>query len=282
MPGNKDQVNYWNSKLGLKWIQFEDELDAVFESVNQALVDRARPKLGENLLDIGCGTGATARAFSQLVSPGGYVTAVDISEPLLRHAKAQDCQANSGLTYSLLDAQTNAIPGGPFDLVISRFGAMFFADPVAAFANIRSHMKTGGRLAIAAWAPMKGNPWFEAPKNAAVDQLGPPDRSDPNAPGPLGFQNVDHVIALLEKSGFRNVSGQIIMVTLMHSGPLERVASLASNIGPAARILKKYSGSDADVAAITSAVFDEYRKFETLKGVRIPAKINFFEASNPG
>jgi SAM-dependent methyltransferase len=282
MTSNETQADYWSSAPGLKWIRFEEELDLVFENVNAALIQRANPKPGERVLDIGCGTGATTRAFAAHLAPGGSATALDISEPLLSHANSRAGEAPVTNQYFLVDAQQDPIPCAPFDIAISRFGVMFFSDPVAAFRNIRKTLRPDGRLVIAAWAPIKGNPWFEAPRDGAVGRLGPADTSDPNAPGPLGFQNVGHVTGILKDAGFQQVVGETSEIVLAHPGPLDRIATLASNIGPAARILKKYCGDEDDIAAIKSYVLGEFRPYETLGGFRIPARLNFFGALNPG
>jgi SAM-dependent methyltransferase len=280
MQDNQAQADYWSSESGLKWIAFETELDLAFSAVDEALIAWSAPQPGESVLDIGCGTGATTRTFASHVIPGGKICAVDISPPLLRHAQSQSDGETAETRYYLADAQTDQIPGAPFDLVISRFGSMFFADPVSAFGNIRQQMRPNGRLVLAAWAKVKGNPWFEVPKDGATEQLGSLDQSDPNAPGPLGFQNADRVVGILKDAGFQNVIGETIRVHLTHPGPVDRVAALASNIGPAARIFKKYNGTAQDIDEITHYVISKFRDFEGEKGIRIPANLNFFSARN--
>ena len=282
MTGNRQQADYWSSESGVKWITFEQELDVVFEAVNTALIQRAAPEPGEKVLDIGCGTGATTRAFSPHLVPNGRITALDISEPLISQSKLRAKDGPEISQYYLMDAQHEKIPGAPFDLVISRFGVMFFSNPVVAFSNIRRHMNPDGRLMIAAWAEITNNPWFESPRDAAVARLGPPDKSEPHAPGPLGFQNVKHVTGILSDAGFQNVTGETAEIELLHPGPLESVAALASNIGPAARRLKKYRGSEEDIEAIKLFVLNKFRPFETTQGIRIPARLNFFSAQNAG
>jgi SAM-dependent methyltransferase len=281
MQDNKAQTDYWSSVPGLKWIKFEDELDVVFDSVNQELIRRAGPIPGDRLLDIGCGTGATTRAFSQHIAPSGSITALDISAPLLKQAESRRTESDVESLYCLLDAQDEVIPGAPFDIVTSRFGCMFFSDPIAAFTNVRRHLKSNGRIVLAAWAPMKGNPWFEVPEGAAVTRLGPSDPTVPNAPGPLGFQDRDYVVEILLKAGFKDIFGTVVDLVLNHPGPLRDVAALASNIGPAARILKKYGGDESDIEVIHQSVLEKFEIFDTSNGVRIPARLNFFEATNP-
>ncbi|MEH6359297.1 MAG: class I SAM-dependent methyltransferase [Amylibacter sp.] len=281
MAENQSQLDYWNSASGQKWIKFEDELDVVFGAVNEALIARAQPKFGERVIDIGCGTGATTRAFTQHLGQEGYVTAIDISEPLLSRARFRAKDVTVRTEYLLMDAQTDQIEGGPFDLATSRFGVMFFTDVIAAFQNIRSTLRPGGRLVVVGWAAMQDNPWLQVPRDGAATRLGQADKSDPNSPGPLGFQNTEHVTDLLEKAGFCEVAAERSLVTLRHSGPVETIAALASNIGPAARILKQYDGSQEDIEAIISHVSTNFQDFETPEGFKIPAWLNFFSAVNP-
>ncbi len=280
MTSNQQQADYWSSDPGRKWITFENELDIVFEAVNTALIARANPQPGENVLDIGCGTGATARAFASHLEPTGSITALDISEPLINQARSRADESPVTSHYHLVDAQNEQIPDAPFDLATSRFGVMFFSDPVVAFTNIRNHLKPGGRLVIAAWSNISGNPWFEEPRNGAVNRLGPMDISDPHAPGPLGFQDIERVTGILRDAGFQSVVGEEAEVILSHPGPLERVAALASNIGPAARVLKKYQGGPQDIEAIKNYVQDKFSPFETPEAVLIPARLNFFFGDN--
>lgn len=280
MTGNKSQADYWSSSSGQKWISFEEELDTVFEVVNEFLIDRAKPLAGERIVDIGCGTGATTRAFAELVGSDGFLSAIDISQPLLDHARSREAEIKTKTEYRLIDAQSGSLDSAPFDAAISRFGVMFFADPVAALANIRTWLKPSGRLVVAAWAAMDGNPWFECPRDGAVAQLGPPDPSDPNGPGPLGFQNIEHVADALGRAGFTNIEAECVTATFRHPGPIEKVAALAANIGPAARIIKKYGGGPADIDAIGAHVMRSFRQFDTPEGLRIPARLNFFTAEN--
>lgn len=277
---NKAQAEYWSSTRGLKWIDFEKDLDALFHHVNRELVRRAAPKPGEDVLDIGCGTGATSREFARHVTPGGSITALDISAPLLNHAVTRFGRSLASSSHWCLDAQQDPIPGAPFNIATSRFGVMFFSNPVAAFANIRKHLRNEGRLVIAAWATINENPWLYLPKDAAVKRMGPADPLPPNAPGPLAFQDLSHVVKILKLAGFQNVLGEAVDITLQYSGELQKVAELASNIGPAARVLRKYGGDDEDTRAIQTKVLEEFRDFVTSEGVDIPARFNFFEATN--
>jgi len=279
---NRDQADYWNSASGKKWILFQETLDTVFHAVNDRLLSRADPKPGEKVLDVGCGTGATTRDFAAKVGPGGLAFGIDISQQLLDRAEERRAADQTDhVNYLLADAQTHSFTQNDFDLLTSRFGVMFFADPVAAFANLMSALRPGGRLSFASWSAMAENPWFKIPRNAAVALLGEPPPKPSTAPGPLAFADKDYVLDILRKAGFSDCTAEVEQVTFFFPGGVDEVASLASNIGPAARILKEFDGSPADVAEIGRRVADAFQPYAVDDGVRIPASLNFFDAVRP-
>jgi SAM-dependent methyltransferase len=155
---------------------------------------------------------------------------------------------------------------------------MFFASPGAAFANMAKGLKPNGRLVFAAWGPVAENPWFSIPRDAAIARLGKPAPADPFAPGPLAFQDVDRVTKLMEHAGLTDIRGETEMVPLTPLITARKAAETATKVGPAERIIKEYSGTEADAAAIETAVSEAFSKFETEKGISVPATINFFSA----
>ena len=181
-------------------------------------------------------------------------------------------------SFILADAQTHPFVPESFNAIISRFGLMFFASPVAAFANMARGLKPNGRLVFAAWGPAAGNPWFSIPRDAAIARLGKPAPADPFAPGPLAFQDVERVTKLMEQAGLRDVRGETEMVPMTPPVTAGKAAETATRVGPAARIMKEFSGTEADAVAIESAVAEAFSKFETEKGISVPATINFFSA----
>jgi SAM-dependent methyltransferase len=276
---NAGQLDYWNSDPGRKWIAFEDGLDATFQAVSDRLFERAQPANGEHVLDIGCGTGATTMALASFVGKNGHVVGIDISEPLLaraeeRKSKSQTEQAH----YKLADAQTYDFEPDSFHLMTSRFGVMFFDDPIAAFSNLASALHEGGRISFVSWAPMAGNPWFEVPRDAAVARMGKPSPASPRAPGPLAFADREYVLEILHSAGFSECIGEVETVNMHYPGAIEEVAYLASNIGPAVRIVREFGGDAKDLAEIGKETMRGFEQYVVVDGVRIPAILNFFGA----
>ena len=276
---NADQLEYWNSDPGRKWIAFEDGLDAAFQEVSDRLFERAQPAAGEQVLDIGCGTGATTMALSSRVGANGRAVGIDISEPLLARAQERRSTADiEHLDYQLADAQTHAFGPSSFHLMTSRFGVMFFEDPVAAFRNLFGALRNIGRMSFVSWAPVPGNPWFEVPRDAAVARMGKPSPTSPRAPGPLAFADREYVLEILRDAGFSQCVGDVETVNLHYPGAVEDVAYLASNIGPAVRIVREHGGDAEDLAEIGKETTRGFEQYVVEDGVRIPAILNFFDA----
>ena len=143
---NAAQVAYWNDAAGQTWAEMQEALDRQLAPLGRAAMAALAPTPGERLLDIGCGAGQTTLELAAAVAPGGEVLGLDISRPLLEVARARP--AVPGVRFLEGDAQTHAFEPAGFDGAFSRFGVMFFADPPAAFANIRRALKPGGRAAI--------------------------------------------------------------------------------------------------------------------------------------
>jgi len=279
---NEDQEEYWNSGPGQKWVTFQDSLDAVLHPAGARLLERALPAAGERVLEVGCGTGAVSMELTTRVGTEGSVVGADISDTLLSHAIRRKAEGGYGnLEYLLSDAQTHAFEKEDFDLVLSRFGVMFFNDPVAAFRNLAMALRPGGRLSFVSWAPMPDNPWFDVPRKVAVERLGPAEPTPPTAPGPFAFKDVDYVLDILRNAGFPDVTADVEGLELHYPGNLEEAAALTTNIGPSARIVKQYDGTAEDVAAISQGTAKALKQYVTGDGLRVPATLNFFDAVKP-
>jgi len=156
---NADQIAYWNGPGGQRWASRQQAQDILLKPVADILIDRARPLAGERVIDIGCGSGATTIAFAQKVGPSGHVLGVDVSGPMLERAR-QIAPKDLSVEFALADATIYPFESASFDLLASRFGVMFFADPVKSFANLRKALRPSGRLAFACWREPRENPWM--------------------------------------------------------------------------------------------------------------------------
>lgn len=281
MPNiNADQEEFWaKSEMGARWLTFEDQLDTLFQPVLDLVLQQSGLTRGMRVLDIGSGTGASALAAAQCVGAEGAVRGIDISEQFLERARQRAGTAGlDNLSFQYADAQTTELASGDIDAMISRFGVMFFADPTVAFANMARALKPGAQMSFAAWGGLSDNPWFKTPHIAATQRLGQPPKVDRNAPGPLAFHDKDRVAGLMSDAGLVDV--QVTPVSLLLNGPLsvEDAALLCTRVGPAARVIAHFEGTEHDACAIIDSVAQQFAPYLTPQGTRIPAVINLLHA----
>jgi SAM-dependent methyltransferase len=167
---NADQIAYWNGPGGKRWADRQAAQDILLKPIADALIDRAQPKAGERIIDVGCGSGATSIAFAQKVGSSGHVFGIDVSGPMLERARAS-APRDLPVDFALADATVYPFDPASFDLLASRFGVMFFAEPSRSFANLRKALRPSGRLAFACWREPRDNPFFMAPLQAVYKHV---------------------------------------------------------------------------------------------------------------
>ena len=238
--GNTDQIEYWNASAGNTWATMSDRLDKMIGPVGKAAMAALAPASGEKVIDIGCGCGQTTLELARRVGTDGRVRGVDISAPMLGVARTRAAQAGMQQVQFLeADAQVFAFEAGVADAVFSRFGVMFFSDPVAAFANIRTALAPHGRMAFCCWRAMSDNPIMTLPMAAALPLLPePPAPPDPLAPGPFAFADRDRLAAILTVAGFHDIRITPYDQGLT-SGDLEETIDTSMRIGPLGRMLSE-------------------------------------------
>src|SRR5712691_3532312 len=171
---NAAMRRYWNEVAGPRWVGRLGVQEARNVEVTALLMEAAQITPGERVLDVGCGPGATTLPYAAAVGPQGHVTGIDISEPMLAVARKRVAeQGYDNVTLLLADAQVHPLPPASFDLVTSRFGVMFFADPTVAFRNLCGALRPGGRLCVAVWASIEENVHRKVPYEIALRHLGP-------------------------------------------------------------------------------------------------------------
>ncbi len=275
---NDDQREFWSGPSGQSWVTFETTQDAILSAVAELVIERANLRRGNRVLDIGCGTGAVSVLAAQAVGDTGHVLASDISRPLLTRA-GERLGPYPQATTLLGDAATLDWPETRFDVAVSRFGVMFFADPPSAFANIARALRPGGRVVFAAWAPAKVNPYWSCPAKRAHDRLGQPPRTPQDAPGPMGLADLDLAVSRLKAGGLSEVAGQVVDLSLRLPGGAVAAADLVTKLGPASRALTHFNAGEEDRRAIAAEIAQDFAAYDKGDVVAIPAKINLLTAT---
>src|SRR5436190_12251085 len=235
---NEAQRERWNGEDGEFWVRQQDRLDRTLAPVTGPLLAFAAPRSGSIVLDVGCGCGATTIELARAVGPSGRVIGLDISEPMLSLAAAR-LRDFANTTTMLGDAADLPLAGLNAELIVSRFGVMFFGDPVAAFTNLRTSLAPGGRVRFACWRPINENPWLQIPLHAVYEHAPRLPKPEPEEPGPFAFADTERVTRILTAAGFTapSFTPLDIQLDIAAGGTLEDAVMQSAEMGPAKRAL---------------------------------------------
>src|SRR4051812_27715259 len=269
---NADQIAYWNGPAGQRWADRQAAQDILLGPVADILIDRARPVAGERVIDIGCGSGVTTIAFGRRVAPTGHAFGIDISAPMLARARAS-APKELPVDFALADATVYPFDPASFDLLASRFGVMFFADPTASFANMRKALKPSGRLAFACWREPRENPFFMAPLQAAYKHVPKLPQQGPEDAGPFAFAAEARVHRILGEAGFAGVEMEpcpFLLDSAIGRG-LDGAVQGAFEIGPVSRALEGQPEELRKAAA--ASIREALTPFAKGNAVLLPASV---------
>jgi SAM-dependent methyltransferase len=278
---NAAQRDYWNTIAGPRWVGLEGFVERRVEAVNDLLLRYSGVQAGETALEIGCGTGAFTVPLAAAVGADGAVVGIDISAPMLAGAKRR--LAEAGLDHVSLieaDAQTHPFEPGRFDLLASRFGVMFFADPAAAFANLQHAARRGGRLCFACWGALADNRHWLIPYEVVLRHLGPPAPKPPREPGPLAFSDPDYVRSFLGSAGFAAIAIDREHPEVFATTAAEE-AEFACLMGPPARLIEEKEPDDATRRTIRHEIEDALAAYFRTGKTTLPSTVLLVTAVKP-
>jgi SAM-dependent methyltransferase len=249
---NAGQIDYWNGPGGQRWVEHQAAQDALLAPLCDALIDRARIAAGESVIDIGCGCGATTRAIAEKVGASGHVLGLDVSAPMLARAK-ELTPADAPIEFVHADAMVHHFKAVSADLVVSRLGLTYFADPIRALLNIRTALRSEGRMAFACWRELRENPWFLLPLQAAYEHVPKLPGLPPNAPDQFAFASREWVEHVLSEAGFRRIRLEEFDADLDVSAGRGLVSAVQSalEIGPASRAVEGQPPELRDLAELS-------------------------------
>jgi SAM-dependent methyltransferase len=250
------------------WVREAHRADDTGGQFGEAMLDAAQLRAGDRVLDVGCGQGTDTLKAAQQVAPKGSVVGVDITAPLLDRARRRVAEtAIDNVEFVQGDAQVHPFEEAAFDVVISRFGSMFFADPTAAFANLNRAIRPGGRMAIVCWQGLLQSEWAAVAVGAVVPHVGMPDITDlgpPGAPGPFAFADGDRLKEIVEAAGLSDVTLEAITRPMRIGEDIEDAVAYITALPPPNPLV----GKPADkVAAAVDALREALAPYSTPEGV---------------
>jgi SAM-dependent methyltransferase len=258
---NSEQAAWWNA-AGQGWARAQDIVDLVLRPFQDLLVAAAQERPRDRVLDVGCGTGAVTRAIADALD-GPACVGVDISETMISGAKQQ-----GNVRFVVADAQVHTFEER-FDLIVSRFGVMFFDDPVAAFRNLLRATMPGGELCFITWRTPDENPFMTTAVQAAAPLLPDAPAPDPNGPGPFSLADAGKTRKLFEQGGWSGI--EISPVDRICTMPEKLLVPYLSNLGPIARALKE--AEESERPRIIGDVRGAFDSFVHGDEVRIPGAV---------
>lgn len=259
------QTELWNGPAGQAWLDMETLLDRLFEPFEKLLVDAVRWHGPRRVIDIGCGTGATTLAIARALAPDGSCTGADLSQMMIDRARTRAAAEPEGVCAGFRSGDAAHLDGaGPFDMAISRFGVMFFDDPVAAFARIRAAMTPGAPLAAIGWRSPAENPFMTCAERAAAPLLPPLPPMRPGAPGQFGFADPAQVRAILDTAGWRDAA--LSPIDIACTMPEAALTPYLSNLGRIGVMLRQADAATRDhVFGVVRAAFDPFVEGDTVR-----------------
>jgi SAM-dependent methyltransferase len=249
-----EQAARWNGPAGNAWVDLQDLLDEMFRPFEELLVDAVAAEHAGSVLDVGCGTGGITRAVARRV---GHCVGVDISGPMIEAARAHAEREGVPASFIQADAQEYAFEPGAFDAVVSRFGVMFFNDPVRAFGNLRSTVRDGAGLRCVVWRGPEENPFMTTAERAAAPFLPELPARRPDQPGQFAFADPERVHRILTESGWAGIDIQPVDVVC--ALPEKDLVTYFTRLGPLGMVLP---GADertrAEIVEAVRPAFDSF------------------------
>jgi SAM-dependent methyltransferase len=249
-----EQAARWNGPAGNAWVDLQELLDEMFRPFEALLVDAVAAEHAGSVLDVGCGTGGVTRAVARRA---GHCVGVDISGPMIETARAHAEREGVPASFIQADAQEYAFDPGAFDAVVSRFGVMFFSDPVRAFGNLRSTVRDGAGLRCVVWRGPEENPFMTTAERAAAPFLPDLPARRPDQPGQFAFADPERVRRILAESGWAGIDIQPVDVVC--ALPEKDLVTYFTRLGPLGMVLP---GADertrAEIVEAVRPAFDPF------------------------
>jgi SAM-dependent methyltransferase len=273
-----EQSEFWNGAGGDAWVAMQPVMDRMFVGIEELVAERAAKTGARRVLDVGCGVGATTLAIARKLGDGAELTGVDISAPMVEAAKERVAFDDHPPRFLLADAATHTFEKGEFDLLVSRFGVMFFSDSVAAFTHLREAIAVGGGLRFVCWRTAEENPFITTGAQAVAHLLPEMPPRLPGEPGPFAFGEEGLVGEILGGAGWQGVTAESVDIPCAF--PKSDLDRYLARIGPVGVALRE--ADDAKRAEVLSVARAAYQPFVSGDEVRFTARCWSVGADNAG
>ena len=275
---NQEQGANWNSKTGQAWVNNDLKMDLHLEVITTLLFKEFETLGNKHVLDVGCGSGTTSKLLSDQVGSTGSVEGVDISRPLLELAQAKYGTIEN-IRFTNADAQSFEFKKSFYDQIVSRFGVMFFENPIAAFTNMRQSLKPNGKLNFVCWSALEENEFFILPLKIVLKYLNKPLPNPSKAPGPLAFSNKPYLLKILQSSEFKNIKIKTVETEMLSFDPVEEQVRFFNKMGLAAQ-MKKEASFDIEIhEKIDQELEIELMKRTDANGTSLKATVYYVSAN---
>lgn len=285
VPANEEAVEAWDGPLFDRFVRFRHIVTTGLGAHGEEALACAPPRRGERVLDIGCGFGDTTQRIAELVGPEGEVVGIDAAARFIEASRTEaEAAGVANVSFEVADPEA-AVPDGPFDYAFSRFGTMFFANPVAALRNVRAQLAPGGRLCMVVWRQKPDNDWLHRAETVVERLVKHNDDSDEPTcgPGPFAMANADTTSGILMSAGFEEIALRRCDIPIQIGGDVEEAIEYACALGPAGELIR-LAGEDAERIRpqIDAALREAFAEFEGPGGVVAPASTWIVTATAPG
>jgi ubiquinone/menaquinone biosynthesis C-methylase UbiE len=280
---NAEAIEAWDGPLFERFVKYRHIMVGGLAPHGDEALRTDPPAPGDRVLDLGCGFGDATQQIAALVGPEGSVLGVDASPRFIDTATRESAGVENA-SFAVADVQTATFEG-PFDYAFSRFGTMFFANPVAALRNVRAALVPGGRLVMVVWRAKVENDWVYRGQQIVERFVTKPEEyDDPTCgPGPFSMGNADTTSGILLSAGFEEISLRRCDLPIMIGSDLDEAAAMVMSIGPAGEILRLAGDRAAHLhEPIAAALQEGFAEWDGPDGVVAPASTWIVSASVPG
>jgi SAM-dependent methyltransferase len=271
---NAEAIDAWDGPLYERFVRFREIVTTGLSAHGEVALRLFGPRPEQRVLDIGCGFGDATQRLAELVGPGGVAVGVDAAPRFIQTARDEAAAAGiEHVSFAVADVQTDAL-GGPYEVAFSRFGTMFFANPVAALRNVRQELVSGGRLVMVVWRRRIDNDWLYRGQTIVEGIVDRPEQYDEPTcgPGPFSMADADTTTEILVQAGYGEIELRRCDLPILIGRDLDEAIELVMALGPGGEILRLAGERAAHLHdEVRAALRAGLAEFQTADGIRAPA-----------